>query len=83
MPVLLESVLLDLRYALRAIARMPLVAAVTIVSLGAGIGVNTVVFTWIEAIVLKPIPGVEDASAFYLVEPRTGNRGDVAPVGER
>ena len=73
MPVFLESLLIDLRYALRAIARMPLVAAVTIVSLGAGIGVNTVVFSWIEAVVLKPIPGVADASAYYLVEPRTGN----------
>jgi predicted permease len=73
MPVLLESLLIDLRYALRAIAKMPLAATVTIVSLGAGIGVNTVVFTWIEAVVLKPIPGVADASAYYLVEPRTGN----------
>jgi predicted permease len=73
MPVLFESLLLDLRYALRAIAKMPLLAAVTIVSLGAGIGVNTVVFTWIEAVVLKPIPGVADASAYYLIEPRTGN----------
>jgi macrolide transport system ATP-binding/permease protein len=73
MPVFLESVLLDLRYALRAMARMPLLAAVTVLSLGAGIGVNTVVFTWIEAVVLKPIPGVADASAYYLIEPRTGN----------
>lgn len=73
MPVSIEAWLLDLRDALRAIIKMPLVAAVTIVSLGAGIGVNTVVFTWIEAIVLKPIPGVADASAYYLVEPRTGN----------
>jgi len=65
MPVFLESLVLDLRYALRAIAKMPLLAAVTIVSLGAGIGVNTVVFTWVEAVVLKPIPGVADASAYY------------------
>ncbi len=52
---------------------MPLLAVVTIVSLGAGIGVNTVVFTWVQAVVLKPIPGVEDASAYHLIEPRTGN----------
>jgi predicted permease len=73
MSLLVESLLRDLRYAVRAIARMPLLAAVTILSLGAGIGVNTVIFTWVEAVVLKPIPGVEDASAYYLIEPRTGN----------
>ncbi len=73
MTLLVESLLRDLRYAVRAIARMPLLAAVTILSLGAGIGVNTVIFTWVEAVVLKPIPGVENASAYYLIEPRTGN----------
>ena len=74
-PVLdvLESVLRDLRHAFRAIAKMPMLAAVTVVSLGAGIGVNTVVFTWVQAVVLKPIPGVADASAYQLIEPRTGN----------
>ena len=73
MTLLVESLLRDLRYGVRAIARMPLLAAVTILSLGAGIGVNTVIFTWVEAVVLKPIPGVENASAYYLIEPRTGN----------
>jgi predicted permease len=69
----LESLVRDLRQALRAIAKMPLLALVTIVSLGAGIGVNTVVFTWMQAVVLKPIPGVADASAYHLIEPRTAN----------
>ena len=50
---------------------MPVVAAVIVVSLAIGIAVNTVVFSWIQAVVLRPIPGVRDASAFFLVEPRT------------
>jgi predicted permease len=61
----------DLRYALRSIRRMPGLAAVIVLSLGAGIGVNTVVFSWVQARVLEPIPGVRDASAFHLVEART------------
>jgi predicted permease len=63
----------DLRHALRMIGRTPMVAAVIVLSLGAGIGVNTVVFSWIQARVFKPIPGVTGASEFQLVESRTDN----------
>ncbi|HEX6976191.1 MAG TPA: ABC transporter permease [Vicinamibacterales bacterium] len=63
--------LADLKHAIRAIARMPLVAAVVVASLAIGIGVNTVVFSWIQAVVFKPLPGVPDATSYYSVEPRT------------
>ena len=49
----------DLRHALRAIARMPVLATVIVLSLGVGIGVNTAVFSWIQAVVLQPLPGVD------------------------
>lgn len=61
----------NVRHALRSIARMPAVTAVVVLSLAAGIGVNTVVFSWIQARVFKPIPGVSGASEFHLVEART------------
>ena len=61
----------DLRHAVRMIGRMPALAAVIVLSLGAGIGVNTVVFSWIQARVFKPIPGVVGASEFHLVESKT------------
>src|SRR2546430_3778166 len=60
----------DLSHAWRAIARMPMLAAVVVVSLGVGIGVNTAVFSWVQAVVLRPLPGVADAGGFLLVEPR-------------
>lgn len=58
----------DIRHAWRAIARMPVVAVVIVVSLAAGIGVNTTVFSWIQTVVFNPLPGVVDGRGFYFVE---------------
>ncbi len=60
----------DLRLALRGIRRTPLAAAVIVLSLGAGIGVNTIVFSWLDAAVLRPLPGVRGAAALVLLELR-------------
>jgi predicted permease len=60
-----------IRHAFRNIARMPVVAAVVVVSLGIGIGINTAVFSWIQAVVLSPIPAVERSAGFYNVEPKS------------
>ena len=67
----IDSLGRDLRHASRMIGRMPLLAIVVVLSLGVGIGANLVIFSWIQAVVLKPIPGVARAASFYLVEPRT------------
>jgi predicted permease len=67
----------DVIPALRALARTPIMAAVVVLSLGVGIGVNTVVFSWIQALVFRPIPGVADASSFHLIETRA--EGGVRP----
>ena len=60
-----------IKHAFRSIARMPGLAAVVILSLGVGIGVNTAVFSWIQTIILKPIPGVDDSGSFYHVLPKS------------
>lgn len=67
----LADVARDVRLALRALRRMPGLAATVIVSLGIGIGVNTTVFSWIEAILVHPIPGVARGADFYFIEPET------------
>jgi len=69
--VFIENLLGDLRSAARSIARMPALAAVIIVSLAIGIGVNTTIFSWIQMIMLQPLPGVKSAANFLLVEPLT------------
>jgi predicted permease len=64
------QVLRDLRHACRVILRMPALAAVVVGSLGVGIGANTVVFSWVQAVVLSPVPGIRGASALHLIEPK-------------
>ncbi|MEP6534317.1 MAG: ABC transporter permease [Bryobacteraceae bacterium] len=60
----------DLRHAWRMILKMPLMAAVVIGSLGVGIGVNAAVFSWIQAVVFQPLPGVSGSGSFHHVELR-------------
>jgi hypothetical protein len=66
----LEHCIRDARHATRTILRMPVLSAVVILSFAVGIGVNVVVFSWLQAVVLKPLPGVADARAYQFVEPR-------------
>lgn len=56
------------------IARMPVLASVVVASLGVGIGVNVVIFSWIHAIVFQPIPGVARAAGYHLKGAGTLNR---------
>lgn len=72
---LVENLLGDLRNARRSIARIPGLAAVVIVSLAIGIGVNTVIFSWIQMILFEPMPAVGGAASFLLIEPRTETGG--------
>jgi putative ABC transport system permease protein len=57
-------------HAFRTIIRMPVLAVVVVISIAVGIGVNTAVFSWVQALVLRPIPGVQNAGEFHALEPR-------------
>jgi predicted permease len=52
------------------LGRSPGLAAVVIISIGIGIGVNTAVFSWLQAVTLRPLPGVSNGGAFFTVEPK-------------
>jgi predicted permease len=71
----IENLLGDLRNAARTIRRMPGFAAVIILSLAIGIGVNTTIFSWIQTVFFQPLPGVNGAANFLLVEPRSETGG--------
>jgi len=59
-----------LTQAWRQMRQTPIVAIVTVASLALGIGVNTAVFSWVQARLLRPLPGVSDSASLQLVEPQ-------------
>ncbi len=58
----------DLRYAIRTLRRSPLFAASAIVTLGVGIAVNTIIFTLLNSLALRPMP-VRDANRVVRLYP--------------
>ncbi|HLK69959.1 MAG TPA: ABC transporter permease [Bryobacteraceae bacterium] len=53
---MLDTILQDVRYALRAIRKSPGFAAVAILSVSLGIGANTAIFSLINSLILKTLP---------------------------
>ena len=56
----MSRVLDDLRGGARTLRRSPGFAAAAVLMLALGIGVNTTVFSWLNAVLLSPIPGASD-----------------------
>src|SRR5215510_10338030 len=49
----------DLRHSLQALLKRPGFTLVVALTLALSIGANTSIFTWINAVLLQPLPGIE------------------------
>ncbi len=57
---------LDIRYALRSLARSPGFTIAVILTLGLGIGANTAIFSAVRGVLLKPLPHRDGDRLMYL-----------------
>lgn len=71
----------DLRYAVRSLARERTFAAVAVLTLVLGIGANTAIFSVIKAVLLNPLPYRDPSRLVVLSEQNpNGNTDLVAPL---
>jgi len=72
----MANILRDLRFAWRVLHAAPGFAVVAVITLGLGIAASTVVFSWIDTVLLRPITGVRNAHELVALE-------GIAPDGGR
>ncbi len=71
----MRGIVQDLRYAVRVSLKSPAFTLVAVLTLAIGIAANTTVFSWIDGVLLRPIPGVADGGSLASFE-------TLAPSGE-
>ena len=71
----MTGITFDVKYALRALMRTPMLTAVAVLSLALGIGANTAIFTLLDQLLLRllPVSRPEELVMIWSTGPHLGN----------
>ncbi len=71
----METLLSDLRYAVRVLVQKPALAILAIATLAVGIGANTAIFSVVDGVVLRPLPYPEPEELVMVWQDHTRSDG--------
>lgn len=66
----------DVRYALRVLRRSPIFTVVAVVVIALGTGAVTTIFSGMNALLLRPLPGTTDPGRLVMIERRSADMAD-------
>jgi macrolide transport system ATP-binding/permease protein len=61
-----STLISDFRYSIRSLLKSPGLTVAAVLSLGLGIGANTTIFTWVQAVLFRPIPVAANPSTIRI-----------------